>query len=279
LEDAIRANKEKITCGYIYLPDNPLVIPSRLQLADKSELDSFALAVARAGWSDFGSVKDLGSKVLYANFISEDKLRKSKVLLSASAVVPRKGQEEKEKKEKEKKLRAAIGERSIAVIVGGGWSRDAAGRGGRVDVHETPVGPIVGAMLHANFVEAILDARFFRVTSERALHAWEIVFSLIAAIALASIPSALGKLARLLPLCLILLFIQWAALHGLGVFFDAYVPLVGVALHSISERLIGSHNARWFGGRSTGPRARKKDFAQARETLPLSGRTTGGMKP
>jgi len=43
LAQAIRDRRNKtITCGYIYLPDDPVV--SRQQLGDNSALDSFALA-------------------------------------------------------------------------------------------------------------------------------------------------------------------------------------------------------------------------------------------
>src|SRR5262249_8919840 len=44
-EQAIAKN---VTCGYIALPYDPLTIPGPLPLVDGSNLDSFALAIARA---------------------------------------------------------------------------------------------------------------------------------------------------------------------------------------------------------------------------------------
>jgi CHASE2 domain len=144
LAQAIRANRGKsITCGYIYLPDDPLVIPSAIELNDKTELDSFALAVAKAGWPDLERVRNLGSKIRYANFISERKLRnpEAPIVFSASAVF------QKGKKEDIDAVKTAFGARPLAVIVGGNWSTYAVGRGPPVDEHQTPVGSIPGADL------------------------------------------------------------------------------------------------------------------------------------
>jgi CHASE2 domain len=256
LAQAIRANRDKnITCGYIYLPDDPLVIPSSIELNDKTELDSFALAVAKAGWSDLTSVRNLGSNIRYANFISESKLRnpKAPILFSASAVL------EKGKKEDIDAVKTAFGGRPIAVIVGGNWSTYAVGRGRPVDEHQTPVGPIPGAMLQANFVEAILDNRIFLFVSEGVLRSMEVFFSAIAAIVFALSQTTLRQIISFVLLCSALLIIQWAALHGFALFFDAYVPLLGVALHSLSERLIGIHAAK-----------NEKGIPRAVEPLPIS---------
>jgi CHASE2 domain-containing sensor protein len=241
LAQAIRANRHKnITCGYIYLPDDSLVIPSSIELNDKTELDSFALSVAKAGWFDLNSVRNLGSRIRYANFISESKLRnpKAPILFSASAVL------EKGEKEDIHAVKTALGGRSIAVIVGGNWSTYAVGRGPPVDEHQTPVGPIPGAMLQANFVEAILDNRIFLFVPEGVLRSMEVFFSAIAAIVFALSQTTLRQIMNFALLCSALLITQWAALHGFALFFDAYVPLLGVALHSLSERLLGVHAAK-----------------------------------
>jgi CHASE2 domain-containing sensor protein len=129
------------------------------------------------------------------------------------------------------------------VIVGGHWSTFAAGRGDSIDVHSTPVGPIVGAELQANFVEDILDGRTFGVSPAWFLHGTEIILSVIAAVAFALIWSFRGKLSGVLSLLLILLFIQWSVLHLFGVFFDAFVPITGLGLHAIYERLAGGDPA------------------------------------
>ena len=237
LVQGIKDNRKNITCGYIYLPDDPLVIPSRIKLADNTELDSFALAIAKAGWPDMASVQGFGSNIRYGNYISEAKLRDPKVaaLFSATAVMG------KGKKEAIDAVKTALSVRPTAVIVGANWSTYAINRGPPADWHKTPVGPIVGALLHANFVEAILDSRLYGFVSERMLQATEIAFSIIVAVALALAATVGEKILYFLACCLLLLIIQWAALHGFAVFFDAYVPLLGLGLHSILERLFGVH--------------------------------------
>lgn len=238
LVQAIKANRDKnITCGYIYLPDDSLVIPSSIQLNDNTELDSFALAVAKAGWPDLESVRNLGSNVRYANFISESKLRNpdSPKLFSASAVLGKGGSAKVEA------VQAALVARPVAVIVGGSWSTYAFGRGPLVDEHQTPVGAIPGTILQANFVEAILDTRIYLFVPEWVLRWMEVLFSAVAAVVLALSPTVLRQIKNFALLCVGLLIIQWAALHGFALFFDAYVPLLGLVLHSLSERLVGIH--------------------------------------
>jgi CHASE2 domain-containing sensor protein len=49
--------------------------------------------------------------------------------------------------------------RGRIVVVGGTWRADL-GRGEPVDSHDTPVGPMRGLYLHANYIEALLDERY-----------------------------------------------------------------------------------------------------------------------
>jgi CHASE2 domain-containing sensor protein len=219
--DEVRKN---ITCGYIALPRDRLVLPARQTMADGSSLDSFALAVARAWEPELidRMLKRIGSNVRYGSFISDETFTNSGARLSARAV-----------------LDGSVGNKlaSKTVIVGAHWSRDAAGRGPRIDLHWTPVGNMVGAMLHANFAESLVDSRIFGATPEWVLRVIEIAFSLFAALVFALIPRFSGKLISILPVLVLLFLAQWAVLHGFGIFFDIFVPLVGLALHGLIERL------------------------------------------
>ena len=222
---------KNVSCGYLALPYDPLVIPGPLRISDGEYLDSFALAIARMERP--GLVKRLlerlSTEARYANYISFEKLKKSNVVFSARSVIQ--GTVDKDAFE------------GRAVIIGADWSEFAAGRGPKVDQHWTPVGQVVGAALQANYAEAFLDSRVFRSTPNWVLHATEIAFSLIAALAFALIISAWGKVVGLLSFIIVMLFVQWSMLHGFGVFFDALVPLLGLGLHSIYERLLSSSEA------------------------------------
>jgi hypothetical protein len=194
-------------------------------MANGSDLDSFGLAVARATRPKV--IEELlerkGRNVSYGSFISENKFKSFNAQLSTRTV-----------------LNGTVNLDTRAVIVGANWSRDAAGRGPRVDLHWTPVGSIVGAALHANFAEALLDTRAFSSAPEWFLRFLEIVLSLCAAITFAVVPSVRGKLISILPVLALLFFFQWLVLHGFGLFIDVFVPLVGLGLHAIYERLLAS---------------------------------------
>lgn len=238
LARAIREQRNKtIMCGYIYLPDNPLVVPSAITLDDNTTLDSFALAVAKAGWPEFDSVRELGSDIRYGNFIPEQKVENSdaNVLFTAGSLLGHGPASEVQA------VKSALEARPAAVIVGGRWSTYAVNRGPVVDMHATPVGYIPGAVLWANYTEAILDSRLYLFVPPGLLQALEVAFSVIAAIIFALSKTAPGKVLLLGVLSIVLLVIQWNALHGFAIFFDAYVPLLGIALHSLAERLIGVH--------------------------------------
>jgi uncharacterized membrane protein len=46
------------------------------------------------------------------------------------------------------------------------------------------------------------------------------------------------KIAGLAGMTLLLVFLQWALLQALGIFFEAIVPVLGLFIHSIVERFI-----------------------------------------
>jgi hypothetical protein len=232
VSDAVKRN---VTCGYIELPYEELRIPGLLQLADGTKVDSFGLAVARAVRPNAIPLKlaRIGTDASYTNFISEEKFDSYGATMSARDVraAPPQALE---------KLRAT------AAIVGGRWSLYASHRGPTVDVHRTPLGWMVGAVLHANFAEALLDSRTYAATPRHVLELTEFAFGLFAAVGLALFPG-FWMLAVFAGMAILLLAVQWAALHGFGLFFDAFVPLLGLGVHAFFERVersLGRHKGR-----------------------------------
>ena len=63
------------------------------------------------------------------------------------------------------------------------------------------------------------------------------MFGVGAAIFFASYSSIWIKLAGFGALAVLLLTMQWLMLLVFGVFFEAFLPLLGLALHSVIERL------------------------------------------
>lgn len=239
---------DPITCGYIALPYDPLAFPSRLQMADGGFLDSFSLAIARADSPVLvdRKIDQIGTEVRYSNFISHQEFLSSGSEFSAKALLDGKVDRN--------------GIDSKAVIVGANWSRDAAGRGPLVDLHWTPVGTIVGAELHANFAEAFLDDRVFRATPEWVLDGIEIFLGVLAALAFAAIPTLPGKLLGIAVAILLLFLTTWVGLQ-FGRFIDLFLPVIGLGLHSLIERLIGSDDDDRAGAGPGTPDASNKTAA------------------
>ncbi|HEV7600362.1 MAG TPA: CHASE2 domain-containing protein [Bradyrhizobium sp.] len=222
-EAGTTALHSNVSCGYIALPFDPLEIPGPLQLADGSSIDSFSLAIAKARNSSLASVtaETIAREARYSSFIPHDRFTDSGSEFSARALMD-----------------GAIRRDQIdsqVVIVGAHWSRDAAGRGPRVDLHWTPVGMVVGAELHANFAEAFLDSRVFSAAPEWVPHFVEILLSVMAAIAFAAIPNISGKVVGLAAAVLLLFATTWVGLQQFGLFFDAFIPIIGLGLHSLGE--------------------------------------------
>jgi CHASE2 domain-containing sensor protein len=222
---------DNIVCGYIILPYDPLAVPPVVDLSDGSTLDPFSLAIAKAVRPGYIArvTKQIGRQERYASFISHDGFTESNSVFSAQAV------------------RSGLVERSEldskVVIVGAYWSRDAAGRGPKVDEHPTPAGRMVGAEMHANFAEALLNRRVFSGISKTILEISEVAFSVLAALIFAVVRGFLGKVVAIVTVLVVMFIATAVALRGFGVFFDVFVPLVGLGLHSLYESLFGESKA------------------------------------
>jgi CHASE2 domain-containing sensor protein len=221
--------KENIACGFIALPYDLLAIPQQIDMADGGTLDSFALAIAKAERPRVVDklLRENKTTVRYGSFISESGFQQYDARVSAADLLSGTG-----------KIKLPG-----AVIVGADWSTYAIGRGPRVDLHPTPIGELVGAVLHANFAEAILDNRTVGAAPDWLLHVTEALFSVSAGVIFALISGIWEKIAAMAALFFVLFFAQLAALYGFAMFFDAFFPVLGLGLHSLYEKLVGTHEA------------------------------------
>ena len=216
--------KANISCGYIALARDKRQVPPAVQIEGGGALNSFPLAIARA--RDARRAEEIGSKTLYATFIPGNIIEDGNVAVTASRLLAG-----------DSRAKATLW-RSV-VIVGGTWNAKAYGRGPMVDMHDTPIGRASGVLIHANMVEAILGHRLFPPTPQWLLHTLEVIFGLIAAVMFALYSPLWAKLVTLLGLSVILVILQWLTLHLLGVFFEAFVPLLAVFVHSLADRFLG----------------------------------------
>jgi CHASE2 domain-containing sensor protein len=215
---------ENITCGYIALFSDQLVLPGRIEIGSGADtyLDSFSLAVARAYNPEIAA--QLGGDLRYGSYISPKTLEAFHVIYSARQLLSL-------------GPAAASPFRGHPVIVGADWCRFALHRCPGVDVHATPVGLMTGALLHANYTEAILDSRTLGLARAWVPEVLEGIFGVIAALVFAVCVKVTAKVAALLVLFAGLLLAQLLSIHFIGVFFEAVIPLIGLAVHSMLDQI------------------------------------------
>jgi CHASE2 domain-containing sensor protein len=211
-----------IKCGYIALSEDRRVLPGRVTLNGGGHLDSFALAVAKTNNPNSAVADD---RVVYGSYIPPKNFKQGETIFSAGELLS--------DSEVRRKLAHKV------VILGGNWSTLACGRGAKVDRHETPVGRLSGALIHANFVEALLDDRKFVGLPDWMLHGLEIAFGLVTALVFALYQRWLpGELVAVAGLSLVLLIITYFMLQIFGILFDGGILLLGLWLHALVEHAI-----------------------------------------
>lgn len=224
---------ENIRCGFIELPYDPLVIPERLRVAEGAVIKSFALETALAMNPNLPT-DEKRTEERYGSGIPPEAMEDNKVWEWAEDIAD----PDHPDKRPTERLAAFRGQ---TVIVGAGWSSLGFDRGDVVDVHPTVVGSNVGALVHDNFVEALLDSRAFFAVPHWVVTAFELIFAIAAAVFFALFQNLFSQLASLIGLSLLLVAIQWTVLHELGLIFDAFFPVFGLWIHAVSERTIGYH--------------------------------------
>lgn len=130
---------------------------------------------------------------------------------------------------------AVAGVHHKVVLIGAAWSRAAFGRGQKVDTHVTPVGSMPGALLHANYIEALLDRRTAPAWSELAVMIIEAVLAFAVALVFALISRFWVKLTALLVMCAVVVVFSILSWLNLGLFYDFFIPVTLVIGHAFYE--------------------------------------------
>ena len=223
--------QKHISCGYISLPRDLRQIAPLLDVGEDAPADSLSLAIARA-WSPYDAA-DVGDEPVYGSYINEASLNKAGAIVTADALLacdkPNPG------KFCEDNVLGKL--RFKPVLVGARWHTEG-GYGPPVDNHFTPIGWTNGAIIHENFAEAILSGRLYAGTPDWVLETLEILFGVGAALLFAAYAQLWVKITLFFGLAGLLLAIQWLMFQLVGTFFEAIFPLLGLAIHSIAERLI-----------------------------------------
>jgi CHASE2 domain-containing sensor protein len=212
-----------VSSGYISLPyDERLVPATPLSLKGGGALDSFARAIVKV--IDPDTLKRLESKSLklpYSDFIDPDAFK----CVSAADVLlnPR-------------SVRAQI--KNWPIIIGAHWHSGAINRKEFIDLHSSPNGAMPGVILHANYVEAILDSRLYPGWPPFVIHLIEGLGAMLVALVFALETGSVVKALAVMTVGSFLVGLSVIALLFFGVIFDFFVPAVCALGHGLLEQTL-----------------------------------------
>jgi CHASE2 domain-containing sensor protein len=188
-------------------------------------VESFATAIVRSvdQVAYDRTVKHGSDELPFAQYIDEEEFAATGAQISASELI-------KDAEAARKHLSGKI------VIVSGNWNSRAFGVGPRVDLHASPVGAIPGAMMHANYVEAMLSERAFSPLPDWLVVAIELFAVVFLSVVMVLDLSTWAEVAAVVGVTLLFLGANFF-LQNLGRFLDFFVPLVMILGHVAAERI------------------------------------------
>jgi CHASE2 domain-containing sensor protein len=218
--------------GYIQLPYDMRRIPGTLDLANGGQLDSMSLAVT--GIADptarADSSANTGQGFRFSEYLSEADFGPKngrQFIFSGNQIM----------QTSPGKLEHQLADK--LVFVGAKWHANAYDVGPLVDQHNSPGGMEPGVMLHANYVEAMLDRTgTFEPVSDSIAEMIEV--GLVLALALVGLLEihTLWKWAAFAIGLVLSLLLTYTLLQNLGVFLDFLIPLLMIVFHTLGEELI-----------------------------------------
>ena len=218
--------------GHIDLPEDMRKIPGMVQLNDGSYLDSFSLAITKIAdpIAYHSLVKDENRGYRFGQYLTPEDFstRDGRQFIFNALELEHMGQLQ---------LRQALADKTV--IVGGHWHSDANGVGRYVDMWRSPGGMESGAMLHANYVEAMRDPMStFTPISDRAAEMLEWGLALVLALLGALEVHAGWKWGGFVLSCTASVLLTYVLLQNLGLFLDFFIPILMIVVHTMAEELL-----------------------------------------
>ena len=168
--DGHRFSSSKVYEGYINLPKDPRRVAfTKITGSDGRMVQSFAQAIIEADDQPMPLQLD-DSELPFGRFANLDKF----IHVSAGDVL-------RGDRETLHKLAHRV------VLISGHWHQEGLNRGDIVDLHNSPLGKIPGVVLHANYVESILQSNLYWEWKKNSSHLVD-----LAAAALLALVFALG---------------------------------------------------------------------------------------
>ena len=218
--------------GHVNFPYDMRQIPGAIPMKNGQLLDSFSLAITH-----------ITDPIAYEHLIQNpDRGFRFGQFLTAEDFATRDGRQfifngQQIEHMDLKTLREALADK--IVIVGGDYHIIANGVGPQIDMWNSPGGVEPGAMLHANYVEAMRDPNStFTPISDRTseIIEWALAFALalIGALEVHSGWKWLGFGVSLLASILL----AYVLLQNLGIFLDFFIPILMIVAHTMVESLM-----------------------------------------
>jgi CHASE2 domain-containing sensor protein len=218
--------------GHVDFSEDLRKIPGMIQLHDGSYLDSFSLAITK-----------IADPIAYENLVKdEDKGYRFGQYLTPQDFSARDGRQfifsgNEVQHMNLLQLRQSVADKTV--IVGGHWHSAAYGLGRYVDMWNTPGGPESGAMMHANYVEAMRDpASTFTPISDRAAELLEWGLAMFMALLGALEVHAGWKWSGFVLSCLASVLLTFVLLQNLGLFLDFFIPILIIVAHTLAEEIL-----------------------------------------
>lgn len=221
-----------VTTGYLQLPVDMRTVPGPAQLSGGGYVDSLSLATVKV--VDPIAYGDATRKV-------DDTFRFGQ-FLSPGDYSARNGRQFIFSGQDLNRLDLATLRSQLAdkiVLVSGNWSLRNYGSGNLIDMHPSPGGVMPGAMLHANYIEALLDrtGTFNGITDVMAELLESALVIVLAVVGVLNIHGfwkwgafAIGMMLSLL--------LTYVLLQNLGLFLDFFIPLLMIAVHTLFEEFL-----------------------------------------
>jgi CHASE2 domain-containing sensor protein len=124
------------------------------------------------------------------------------------------------------------------VFVGSNWHQLGWKTGPLSDSHLTPIGPLPGVFVHANYAEAILAEDYYWPAPEWVAYVLEIGVLLAMALLLALEMNPLKTLTIVIVSSLLFIAAGYILLQNLGIYFDFFIPLIFLLLHFSADRIL-----------------------------------------
>jgi CHASE2 domain-containing sensor protein len=232
---ALTADPKSYSClqaGYPQLPYDMRLVPGELQLDNGQPLDSLSLT----------AVKVVNPTAWKAAVDNADKGFRYSRYLSQADYQPRDGRRFRYtwadlQQADIRDLRNNLADK--VVLIGGGWHSFAKGQGPTVDTYNSPVGPMPGVFLHANYIEALDGERgTFAPLSDLSVELLEFSLAIVLAIVGVLEIHAGWKWGAFLFSLILSLALGYVLLENLGVFFDFLVPILIMVAHTLVEELL-----------------------------------------